>query len=355
LPTLAMFSAIWAAALSVMSYQGGLTSVFHIAALGMLLFDVLLGGAVISGLFNKQIKKETVRSKYIVNAAGLGADKVASLVGVNDFKIKPRMGEYLLFNKSEGKHAKHILFPTPGKYGKGVLVQPTLWGNLLLGPTARDMHNPDHVAKTPTTILKEIITSCRRLIPSFNAEMVIHSFAGARAKSDRGDWIVEASKVGGFILAAGIDSPGVAGSPAISKEVVKLLQEAGLETEADPLFNPYRRPIIVPKKGWSGIKIDHEDPKKNVVCKCEKVTEAEVVDAVNRSLIVDSSQAVRKRTRAGMGHCQGQFCEPRVKKIIAREKKISLGKVGGRPWPASSLLPQRWLTESQKGDLKKMA
>lgn len=108
--------------------------------------------------------------------------------------------------------------------------------------------------------------------------------------------------------AAGIDSPGLAGSPAIAIHVVKLLRDAGLDAQPNPTFNPYRRPIIRPKDGWKGIKIGHKDPEKNVVCKCEKVTEAEIVDAIRRPLRCISTQAVRKRTRAGMGHCQGSAC-----------------------------------------------
>jgi glycerol-3-phosphate dehydrogenase len=108
-----------------------------------------------------------------------------------------------------------------------------------------------------------------------------------------------------LLQAAGIDSPGLAGSPAIAIEVVRLLKKAGLATPPNPTFNPYRRPIIRPKHGWKGIKIGHEDPEKNVVCKCEKVTEAEIVDAIRRPLQCISTQAIRKRTRAGMGHCQG--------------------------------------------------
>ena len=290
---------------------------------------------------------ETYTAKYVVNAAGCASDKIAGMVGTADFEVKPRMGEYLLLHKDQGKHCRHVIFPAPGPLGKGIVLQPTLWGNLLLGPTARDLHNPDHVNRTTEDIMKELIQKCRELSPGFDVTKVIHAFAGARAKNTKGDWIIEeCPTVPGFIQAAGVDSPGLAGSPAISLEVVRLLETAGLGLKKDPKFSPYRRPTIRPKNGWKGLKIGHEDPQKNVVCKCEVVTEAEIVDAVNRSLPCDSTQAVRKRTRAGMGHCQGEFCEPRVKKIIARER--GLKEVVGRPWPASSILPQRWLTKEQK-------
>lgn len=173
-----------------------------------------------------------------------------------------------------------------------------------------------------------ILSKCKQLVPSFDASMVIHAFCGARAKSTRGDWIIEPSAQDAhFIHVAGIDSPGLAGSPAIAVDVVKMLRAAGLNAGANPNFDPKRKAMIIPKNGWNGIRAGpvgkFTDPKVNVVCKCEKVTEAEIVDAIHRSLPVDSTQAVRKRTRAGMGECQGDKenydCETRVRAIIARE------------------------------------
>jgi glycerol-3-phosphate dehydrogenase len=202
-------------------------------------------------------------------------------------------------------------------------------------------------------------------VPSFDAKEVIHGFCGARAKSSRGDWIIEPSpKNGRFIQAAGIDSPGLAGSPAVAREVVRLLAGAGLELAENPSFNPVRLPIVRPKNGWRGIKAGppgkYTDPAENVVCKCEKVTEAEVAEALRRSLPIDSTQAVRKRTRAGMGSCQakgaadgGYDCECRVAGIIARENGYQwAGEVGRRPWPATSTLPERWIPDSFRARLE---
>ena len=226
----------------------------------------------------------------------------------------------MLLKKSSGNQCNHILFPCPGPYGKGILVQKTLWGNLILGPTARDVHewpNPDVDPDSKDDILQTILQGCRRLVPTFDVADSFHSFSGARAKSSRGDWIIErCATEENLIHAAGIDSPGIAGSPAIALEVVGLLEEAGLELTPDPSFNPKRAPVIFPKKGdllASGAELvytpdDKESvnplgvaPELNVVCKCEKVTEAEVVEACRRGLPVDSTQAIRKRTRAGMG------------------------------------------------------
>ena len=226
-------------------------------------------------------EEEEVRCKYVVNCAGGASDKVAAMIGDQTFKIKPRLGEYLLLHKDQGHLAGATLFPCPGPLGKGVLVQGTVWGNLILGPTARDVHNREH-DQTGTQITAYILERCRQLVPAFDAGKVIHAFAGARAKSDRNDWIIEPSATSPcFVHAAGIDSPGLAGSPAIANRVVELLKAAGLANEPDAQFNPVRAPLIIPKNGWKGpdgvLKAGPvgkcTDPATNVVCKCEKVTE----------------------------------------------------------------------------------
>eukprot|EP00956_Cyclotella_meneghiniana_P026673 scaffold58259_cov107-Cyclotella_meneghiniana.AAC.3 len=301
---------------------------------------------------------------------GSASDKIAGLIGDNSFYIKPRLGDYLLLNRNQGHLTQHTIFPTPDPVlGKGVLVQTTLWGNLILGPTARDVNNEEARDMSPASVQEYILSKCKKLCPYFDAKETIHAFCGARSKSSRGDWIIEPSaKDGHFIHVAGIDSPGLAGSPAIAIEVVKLLREAGCETPPNKSFNPNRAPIITPKAGMKGLKMgpvgkndsDGTDEAKmasNVICKCEKVTELEVVRAVRRSLPIDSSQAIRKRTRAGMGHCQGDpenyNCECRVKAIIARENNVTVEEVGGRPWPATSTLSERWIDDAEKLDLEK--
>ena len=264
--------------------------------------------------------------------------------------------------------AKHTLFPCPDpKLGKGVLVQTTLWGNLILGPTARDMHEASARDMSSKEIQEYILSKCKNLVPSFAANETIHAFAGARAKSTQGDWIIEFSKRHEkFLNVAGIDSPGLAGSPAIAMEVAEMLKQAGLEMKADPDFQKERAPIITPKDGMRGLKMgpvgknDDGNTEKamaqNVICKCEKVTELEVVRALRRSLPIDSSQGIRKRTRAGMGHCQGDAdnynCEGRVRAIIAREMGVPISQVGRRPWPATSTLTERWIGEEEKHQLE---
>lgn len=224
---------------------------------------------------------------------------------------------------------------------------------------------------SPAEIQRYILAKCKQLVASFDPKETIHAFCGARAKSDRGDWIIEPSKVNANVLhVAGIDSPGLAGAPAIALDVVKMLKKAGLELKKDPSFNPNRAPIITPKSGMKGLKMgpvgkndgngtDEKQMAANVICKCEKVTELEVVRAMRRSLPIDSSQAIRKRTRAGMGHCQGDpenyNCEARVRAIIARENGVPVDQVGGRPWPATSTLAERWIGDDEKEALAERA
>jgi L-2-hydroxyglutarate oxidase LhgO len=326
--------------------------------------EMMLGGSGSETAMNGvTIENETFKSKFIVNCAGGYSDKISQMIGDNSFQIKPRIGDYFLLKREQGSLAAHTLFPCPGPLGKGVLVQTTLWGNLILGPTARDVHVPSVMAETASDIQKYILAKCKELVPSFNAKETFHGFSGARAKSTRGDWIIEASEAHpSFIHAAGIDSPGLAGSPAIAIEIVRLLNNAGLKLQPNPNFNPNRAPIITPKDGWKGIKAGKigkfTNPNENIVCKCEKVTEAEIVTALHRSLPIDSTQAIRKRTRAGMGFCQGDpdnyDCECRVASIISRESGLPIEAVGRRPWSATTTLSERWIKDEEKDHLEKM-
>jgi len=264
-------------------------------------------------------------------------------------------------------------------------VQTTLWGNLILGPTARDVGNPQHDL-TKDQCNSFILSKCKQLVDAFDASQAFHAFAGARAKSSRKlpdgsdecDWIIEPCRTQPrMIHAAGIDSPGLAGSPAIAAEVVRLLTCAGLVLRPNPSFDGKRYPLVMPKKRVKGITYGPNGNKlvqdadmegkptaasDNVICKCEKVTEAEVIAACHRALPIDSTQAIRKRTRAGMGNCQGKGtpcdgydCERRVAAIIARETGLPVAAVGRRPWPATSTLPQRWLAPEDKEKLKTLS
>eukprot|EP01083_Nonionella_stella_P034247 93771_1 len=311
---------------------------------------------------NANIEYKQMRAKYVINCGGLFADKISNMVRDYSFNIRPRLGEYLLLNKDESYLTKHTLFPCPSERGKGVLVQSTLWGNLLIGPTSRYFKE----RRSKDEIIKFLFWRSKELIPSIDGSKIIHSFAGSRPKSDKG-WIVEQSKVcDKFFNVAGIDSPGLASSPAIGYHVVyELLQKAGLRLTKKKNWKPNRRPMVFPKRGWKGLKLkkfngvdakDEDEMKRNVVCKCERVTEYEIHDCMNRcGVTVNTTQAIRRRTRAGMGQCQGQYCEKYVAEIIAKKYNLKQNEVATRSWPATSLLDSRWLNEKDKKYLERLA
>lgn len=321
--------------------------------------DMKIGGSgSCTYLGGQVIKQAFFTAGTVINAGGCNADKISAMIGDESFKILPRLGDYILLNKSQGHLATRTLFPAPSKLGKGVLVQTTLWGNLILGPTARD---EERYNQPVDEIHRELIERARLLVPAFEVEQIFHSFTGARAKSSRGDWIIEPSAVNRkFINVCGIDSPGLASSPAIAQDVVHRLLSVDLVPKDS--WNPFRQRLIRVKEPGGrvgGRKLKYSefqlrwehDAERNVVCKCERVTEDEVIGSL-KLLPVSSTQSVRKRVRAGMGPCQSNprnyACERRVAEIIARQRNIPLSAVSPRPWPATSSLGKRWLTKSQK-------
>ncbi|ACA43952.1 NAD(P)/FAD-dependent oxidoreductase [Clostridium botulinum] len=280
--------------------------------------------------------KGEIKSKYIVNAAGLYSDKIANMLEMDDFKILPRRGQYVLSTKDQGYLVNKVIFQVPTEKGKGILVTTTYHGNFMIGPDAQEVVDKEDIG-TDIESIEYIIKTARKSIPDFDVRRSLTTFAGIRAISSTGDFVIGETKVKGFINAAGIDSPGLTSSPAIAEKIVGILKESGLQLIKNEKFNPYRKPIIIKKdKSFDG-KIDHEDPTKNIICRCEKVTESEIIDAMKRGIPVKSTDAIKRRTRAGMGFCQGNFCRPRVKAIIAREIGIPAeqvtvrGKEGGEP------------------------
>jgi glycerol-3-phosphate dehydrogenase len=265
--------------------------------------------------------KENIESKYIINAAGLYSDKIANMVGIHDFKILPRRGQYILLGKNQGHLVKTVVFQVPTDKGKGILVTTTYHGNLMIGPNAEEVDDKDDVATTAES-LQYIIETAKQSIKDFNIKGALTTFAGIRAVSSTGDFIIEESRVKGFINAAGIDSPGLTSAPAIALKVVSIIKKFGFDLEKKDNFNPYRKAIIINKDRFFDGVVDHSDPTKNIICRCEKVTEAEIVDAIHRGIPVKTTDAIKRRTRAGMGPCQGNSCQCRVKKIIARELNI---------------------------------
>ncbi|MBW9158508.1 NAD(P)/FAD-dependent oxidoreductase [Clostridium tagluense] len=270
--------------------------------------------------------KEDIEARYVINAAGQYSDKIANMLGMDDFKIMPKKGQYILMGKDQGHLVNTVIFQVPTDKGKGILVTTTYHGNFMIGPNSEEISDKDDVATTTET-LKDVIDTARRSIPDFDVRKTLTTFSGIRASSNTGDFIIEESPVKRFINVAGIDSPGLTSSPAIAEMVADILVKSGLVLQEKDNFISYRKGIIVKKDNNFHGKIDDEDPAKNIICRCEVVTEAEIVDAIHRNIPINSTDAIKRRTRAGMGTCQANFCRSRVKAIIARELNIDVDKV----------------------------
>lgn len=289
--------------------------------------------------FTVTTQEAMYQCKNIINAAGAYADRLAAMLGMNDFYIIPRRGEYILLNKDQGHLSNSVLFQCPTEKGKGILVTRTYHGNLMLGPNAQEVADPTEVS-TNKEVLDYIVSTARKSIPDFDIRKTLTSFAGIRATSDRHDFIIEESSVKGFVNVAGIESPGLTSSPAIAKYVVEILENMGVRLEPDTSFMPYREPIIRKKGEDFDGAIDASAPGKNIICRCEQVTESEILDALNRGIEVNSIDSIKRRTRAGMGPCQGAFCGRRVAAVISKSKGIPIEDVPKRGL-GTSILPPR--------------
>lgn len=262
-------------------------------------------------------------SQYVVNAAGVYTDDMAKMVGADTFDILPRSGEYILFTRGTGDPINMVIFQMPTKFGKGVLVASTYYGNLLIGPDANDDVGKEDTSTHIERIAK-IYDQTKELYSKINAKQFIRSFTGIRARSSTDDFIIEESRIKGFINVAGIQSPGLTSSPAIAEMVIGILKDAGLKLEVNQDFDPNRKPIVTkkPLKNLKEVKEFIELPlgsKDRIVCRCEQVKEEEIVDALHRGIKVKTVDGVKRRTRAGMGWCQGTFCKPRVIEVMERE------------------------------------
>ncbi|WP_027340107.1 NAD(P)/FAD-dependent oxidoreductase [Halonatronum saccharophilum] len=267
-----------------------------------------------------------IKAKVVINAAGLYADEVAKMVGIDDIDITPRKGEYHVYDKKLGSQINHTIFPVPTGVSKGIVVTPTVDGNLLVGPNAQEIDDKTDISTTSQG-LENILQGAKKTLPKLSRRGVINQFTGLRpAYKETGDFIIEASdKVDGFINVAGIQSPGLSSAPAIAKMVREILAEilGGLEANKD--FNPYRQEVVRFRElsVQEQAKLIKEDPRYGeVICRCEMVTKGEIIDSINRPVGANSVRAVRRRTRAGMGRCQGGFCGPRVVDILVKELGI---------------------------------
>lgn len=278
----------------------------------------------------KETSGERVSAKYIVNCAGGNSDKVANMVGDTSFEIIPRAGEYLLLDKAEGTRVFHTIFQVPSKEGKGILVTPTVDGNLLTGPTACVVSGPEDKG-TSISGMDTVIRLATKSVPSVNFRNVITSFCGVRSSEKKGDFIIEESKAAkNFVNVAAIDSPGLSSCVAIAEYTVDILKNIGLSLVENKDFNGNRenphffREMTYEQKN-EYIK-DHPQYGK-IICRCETVSEGEILDAIKRNPPATDIDGIKRRTRSGMGRCQGGFCGPYVMKLIAEQRNIPLTEV----------------------------
>ncbi len=273
--------------------------------------------------------KGAIRTKLVINAAGVYAEEIAKLAGDDSFTITPRKGEYILFDKMAASSLVYgAIFPCPNEKSKGIMVCTTTHGNTFIGPNANEQASKEDTSVTPGG-MDEVIAGARKLIPNLPLGASITQFAGLRAVSSTGDFILGASGVPGFINAAGIQSPGLAAAPAIAEVVVEAVG---------------REMYLRKKTGWNGRlpkkpafnRMTASEKQKmieknrlygRVICRCETVTEGEIIEAIRQPVGARTVDGVKRRTRAGMGRCQGGFCGPRVTQILARELGIPVEKV----------------------------
>jgi len=263
-----------------------------------------------------------VEARCVINCAGVFADRIHGMVAAPSFEITARKGQYFVLDKSAGDLINHVIFQCPTREGKGVLVTRSVHGNLLVGPDAQVIDDKENLS-TNRDRLDYVRRSAGKISKKIPFNEVIRSFSGLRATPSTKDFVIEESRQArGFVDVAGIESPGLTAAPAIARHVRDLISGimGGLEEKKD--FNPLRRKVIrfmdLPDERKN--ELIRKDPRYGrVVCRCEHITEGEIVDAIHRKVGARTVDGIKKRVRPGMGRCQGGFCGPQVLRILARE------------------------------------
>lgn len=283
-------------------------------------------GYLIETVHTDTNEKEVFEAKTVVNAAGVYADMLNNMVSDHKLHITARKGEYCLLDKDAGEHVSHTIFQLPSEMGKGVLVTPTVHGNLLVGPTAVDVSDKEAVNTTQDG-LDSLGRTAALSVKNVPMRQVITSFAGLRAHEDGNDFVIgESEDAKGFINAAGIESPGLSSAPAIGEMVADIVKDLLSLSEKED-FAAERKGILRPETLTmeERNKLIAEHPEYgNIICRCEMITEGEIMDAIHRPLGARSLDGVKRRTRAGMGRCQAGFCSPRTMEILEREVPMSM-------------------------------
>lgn len=267
-----------------------------------------------------------IEAKVVVNAAGVYADVFHNMVSENKIHITPRKGEYCLLDKTAGNYVSHTVFQLPSAMGKGVLVTPTVHGNLLVGPTATDIEDREGT-NTTREGLDYLMTQSAMSVKDVPLRQVITSFAGLRAHEDHHEFVIgEAADAPGFVDAAGIESPGLTSAPAIGVMAADIVTGI-LKPEKKADFVETRKGIPNPNEMSveERAALIRENPAYgNIICRCEMISEGEIIEAIHRPLGARSLDGVKRRTRAGMGRCQAGFCSPRTMEILEREVPMSM-------------------------------
>lgn len=271
----------------------------------------------IDGGFRVYTASEKIETHAIINAAGLYADEIHNMVAEPEFTITPAKGEYWLLDKSEGTRVNSVLFQCPTKAGKGVLVTPTVHGNLLVGPGNITALKRDDVSTTLNE-LDFVKETAVKSVPGIDFSAVIRTFSGNRAHTEFNDFIIKEVKPG-FINLAGIKSPGLTAAPAIAKMAARMLKDGGMPLPEKKIFIDTRKRVRFNKltPDEKATLIEKNPVYGRVICRCETVTEGEIRDALESPIPPHSIDAVKRRTGAGMGRCQGGFCGPRVLELLA--------------------------------------
>ena len=268
-------------------------------------------------------KGKTFKTRYVINAAGVNSDVVSEMVGDREFSVRPTAGEYYLLDKSEGERVSRVIFQCPNELGKGVLVSRTVHGNLIVGPNAVETDR----GNTATTRegLAFVQETAKRSVPGIQFRENIRNFAGIRANTEFDEFCIgESRSAKGFLNLGGIKSPGLTAAAAIGRYAAGLLKDMGLELIEKDSFDDTRE--VIRFKELSDLEknelIERDPAFGRVICRCETITEGEIVAALHSVIPARSINGVKRRCNAGMGRCQGGFCSPRVCRIIARELGI---------------------------------
>ena len=273
-----------------------------------------------------ETNRGVLEARYVVNAAGLDAQAIHEMAAPPSFAIHPSRGQYFLLDKSEGGRVGRVIFQCPNEKGKGVLVSPTVHGNLIVGPDAEPVEGDD--TSTTSAGLAFVRETALRSVPSVDFRTSIRNFAGVRASTGAKDFIIELSAPH-FLDLAGICSPGLSAAPAIGEYAVELLGQAGLALERKADFQASRKRIRFREMSpEEKAKLVAEHPAYGrLICRCETVTEGEILDALAGPIPPRSVDGVKRRAGAGLGRCQGGFCGPRVVELLAREQHRSPGDI----------------------------